>query len=132
MPDYAKSLALARRLIQGAGRSVTFLQLDSSTPDPAKPWEATDAPRETPAASVAASAVFVPAASASSLGITTERAEFVKDSEQVALVEVPEAFSGNLRNYHELLDGDVRWRVKVVEELKPGGTALLYFVGVAR
>jgi hypothetical protein len=34
-------------------------------------------------------------------------------------------------NFHEVIDGNRRWRIVGTEKLQPGNTNLLYFVGLA-
>jgi hypothetical protein len=126
--DYSAVAATALDLVGQFGRSVTLRRLNSTPPDPAKPWRGPVDPRAT-ATTLAVSAVFVEPSSLQTLGLNAELVDWVAHCEQVAIVAGPD----DLRDYSELLDSDASvWRVVGVSALKPAETRLLSYVGVAR
>lgn len=123
--------ALAK--IAAKGRAVTFIKLDATVTDAAKPWRGNVDPRDTPEASVSTSAVFVPPASASSLGLSRRLDQDVKRVEQIAIVSTGGTDQTDLTTMDEMIDTDLtRWKVVFVEALKPATVNILYFVGLAR
>ena len=131
--DYVKAATTAARLVSENGRSVTFLRLDQTIDDSAKPWRGTSNPRTVPDDTVTTSGVFVsPMEGGALLGRTTTSIEWIKRSEQICIVALGATSTDDLSRFDELLDGTERWRITGVETLKPGSTTLLYFVGVAR
>lgn len=125
--DYLKLAALAKTMIDGAGRPVTFVKLNRTPTDPAKPWRGNVDPRGAPAATLTANAVFVEPSSATKLGMSTTTSDLLKKSKAILLV----ATDTELEGYEEVIDGTSRKRILAVEKLKPGSTTLLYFVGIS-
>lgn len=132
MVDYAALSQIANTLVAENGRAVTFIKMDRTPADPAKPWRGAAAPTATPAATLAATAVFVEPSSASRLGISSEESDLVKRSTQIMMVALGSESSEDLRDYDQVLDDGTHWKITTVEQLKPGDTSLLFFVGVAR
>lgn len=123
----------ALNLIAAKGRPVTFIKLDTDATDSAKPWRGNVDPRATPEASVQTSAVFVPPASASSLGLSRRLDQEVKRVEQIAIVSTGGTEQTDLSAMDEMVDTDTsRWKISFVETLKPASTNILYFVGLSR
>lgn len=126
--DYAPILADAQQLIADTGRLVAFQLLDATPADSARPWRGPAAPAV--ATSSNAVATFVPAQGAD-LGRMGISEQLLARVEQVALV------AGDVSGFdyaatHTVLDDGVRWRVDWVQTLCPGGTVLLYAMGMAR
>ncbi len=129
MADLVKLVATAQRLIKANGRSVTIIRHDETLADAAKPWDGPTSARTTPDETSALDAVFVPPASAVRLGLSTEQNDLIIRSEQIMII-APGAV--DLTRFQEVLDGDVYWKITMVETLKPGPTLLLAFMGVKR
>jgi hypothetical protein len=126
--DYGRIAAIALAQVADKGRSVTLRRLNSTPPDPAKPWRGPVDPRAT-AITLAVSAVFVEPSSLQTLGLNAELVDWVAHCEQVAIVAGPD----DLRDYSELLDSDASvWRIVGVSSLQPATLRLLSYVGVAR
>lgn len=130
MVETASVIATAQRLITANGRSVTFVEFNSTPGDVAKPWNGPTNPRTTPDSTLTVDAVFVPPSSAASLGLKAETSDLMKRSEQVMIVS-PGA-SADLSIYQEIIDGSDRWKIVGTETLKPGDDVLLNYVGVRR
>lgn len=123
----------ALRLIAAKGRAVTFIKLNETVSDAAKPWRGNVDPRDTPEASLSTSAVFVPPSSASALGLSRRLDEEVKRLEQIAIVSTGGADQTNLAEMDEIIDTDLsRWKIMFVEVLQPASVKILYFVGLER
>lgn len=125
--------ALAIQLIenaraQGLARIVTLRRLNSTPPNPAEPWVPAADPRAG-AVTLAVTACFVEPSSLQNLGgPNAQLVDWVKRAQQIAIVAHPD----DLSTFSELVDGAEVWRVVGASTLKPGGTRLLHFVGVAR
>ena len=129
--DYAEMAAEALEIVTefSAGRTVTLVQLDSGTVDPAEPLYGPTDPRATPVASVTLPAVFVDPSAVENLGRMAQREDWVARSTQVAVV----ATTQDLIKYNELIDTDgSRWRITGMRMLTPGLLPLAAYVGVAR
>lgn len=131
MPDYARSLATARRLIRGAGSIRTLVFASSATADPSKPWETGAAPRGADATTIEIFGAQLPVASAGPLGLRAAGDELLKRTRAVIVFEPPTG-SEDLKGATFVRDGGADARVTFVDELRPADTALLYFVGVSR
>lgn len=139
MVDYTSLAATAERLIADAGRSVTFVRMERTAVDPAKPWRSAATPANDSAASVTgaaesrieATAVMVQPSSASKLGLSTDKMDDGARAEKIFIV-ARNAVDVDLATYDTVVDGGTVWRIEFVEELKPGATSLLYFVGVCK
>jgi hypothetical protein len=125
--DYARAVALAQRLINKNGRTITVEQLSSTPADPSKPWKGPGAP--TVAASATPKAVFLPVSSASELGLFAKDDELLKRVEQLVLLAADgvNAFD----EFHRIND-TVVYRIDWVRALKPGDTVILYAMGIKR
>jgi hypothetical protein len=126
MPNYVKAAATAKRLVDGAGRDVTLVQLDFDTPDPAKPWRGRSNPRETPASTVTLKAAFLPLAGNVQLGISQATIDLAKKNDETCMIGT----TLDLSIYQELVDSLEGRRYKIVgtEVLAPGGSRLLTFL----
>ena len=129
--NYTALADKAKVLIATYGRSVTFLRLDRTVADADKPWRgATDPIGD--AVELATKAVFVPPASATKLGLTTETGDLLKRSSSILIVALGATAPEDLSTYDVGEDGSRRWKIEGVETLKPADTTLLYFVGVSQ
>lgn len=131
MPDYVRLAATASRLIEKSGRSITFVKLNETADDPAKPWRG---PPDGGDTNLPLFGVFVPPNTVrqfglSALGEGTEFDDLVTRSEQIIIT-----FQGenDLRDYTEVEDRGERWGIIGLQVLRPGDTTLLAFVGVRR
>jgi hypothetical protein len=128
MADHSKFLALSRKLISREGRSVTFAKFGSEPSDPERPWKGAGSPPPFEN-EVDCIAVFLP--DGAGFGKMIEDNELFKASEQMLLV-APPVTGEDLSLYPVLVDGDVRWKVNVVKELKPADLTVLFAMGVSR
>lgn len=131
MPDYARLAQTAARLVENAGRDITFVRLNENAADPTQPWKGPPSGGEV---ELPAHGVFVPPNTVrqfglSALGEGTEFVDLVTMSEQVIIT-----FQGenDLREYTEVIDRTERWGIIGLQVLRPGPTTLLAFVGVRR
>lgn len=129
--DYAELAVTAKTLVEGTGRPVTFVQLDTTAADPARPHRGAATPRGAGATEVEGDAVAVPPSSATQLGISTLDEDFLKRAEQI-LIAIPDAGSPELDNFDEVIDGSVRWKINAIQKLRPADVTLLYFMSVRR
>jgi hypothetical protein len=127
--NYAPLAAKASELVTKFGKAVTLRRLNSTPPDPTKPWLPPADPRAAPAATLAVDAVIVEPSSLKTLGENTELLDWLPRSQKIAII----ASTLELKDaYSELVDGAETWRIQGVSTLNPGGTRLLHFLGVAR
>ncbi len=128
--DVTALIATAQRLITENGRSVTFIEFNSTPAEADKPWNGPTDPRATPDSTAAHDAVFVEPSSAVKLGLSSEASDLIKRSDQIMIVSPGAAV--DLRIYQEVDDDSQRWKITAVEILKPGSSTMLAFVGVRR
>lgn len=119
MPNYAKLAATAKRLVDGAGRTVTLIALDYDVDDPTKPWLGPVDPRATPAKTLQVKAAFV--SLGAGLGFSKQAIDLSKKATASCLVGSTE----DLSIYQELLDGQDRYKITYVEALQPGDVRLM-------
>ncbi len=131
--NYVRMQALAKRLIEGNGRSVTLVS-DSTTPADV------NAPQLGPDFSLGkveepVIAAFVPKAG-SEFGISIAQLlnnELIQGFEQVALVAATSLSGANaIGVFDRLRDGATMWKIKNIEILQPGSLAILYQLGLSR
>lgn len=122
--DFLRMAALAKKLIEKNGRTVTFRQLAVSA-DPAKPWR-TDAP--TFVATVVQKAAFV-SLSSRHLGI-----ELTQDQLNSRANELVLAGSSTIDMLHvnQIVDGTETFGVEWIQTVKPGDVAVFYAFGIKR
>lgn len=130
--DYTAISTIAFNLVSNFGKTVTFEKFSSALEDPAKPWLGPVDPRLTPDATAIVSAVAVEPDSTVQLGISTSDSDLVKRSEQILIVAPGPSFTEDLATFNEVIDGSIRWKITVVEKLRPANDTLLYFVGISR
>jgi hypothetical protein len=126
--DYSGLAATAQELVTEFGKAVTLRRLDTVPPNPSEPWVPPADPRAG-ATTLAVTAVFVEPSSLQNLGgPNTQLDDWVRRSQQIAIVAAPE----DLSSFSELIDGADLWRVVGCSTLNPGGTRILHYVGLAR
>ena len=133
MYDYSGLQATATRLITKFGRQVTLLRESQVAADPSKPWngpgDAVD-PAELPIY-----AAFVPPNTVRQFGLTalglgTDMERLLQMSEQIAISATAD---NDVRDYQDLRDTDnTVWGIIGIQQLKPGTTGILSFIGVKR
>jgi hypothetical protein len=129
--DFVKAQATALRLVNANGRSVTFVDFDSTLSDPAQPWLGPADARTAPDATAIMTAVFVPPSSATQLGLGLIVNDLVKDAEQIMIVAPGD--SVDLADFQEVIDADTtRWKIDGIQVLKPASNVVLAFVMVSR
>lgn len=128
MVDYARSLALAQRLINANGRTITLRQLSGTAADSDKPWEGPSDTTVTTA--VTAKAVFVPHNGQEDLGKFGVDDELFKRFEQVALVASDG--TNDFNDFQQVVDGGRTWTIGLIRELRPGDTSIMYVLGLNR
>ncbi len=121
--DYTELVTVARSLIEGTGRQVTFQKLSTSPIDPSKPWNGPGVP--TVQSSAVLFATFVPAGGGG-FGREFVSEEMLRRVDQVCLV-APN--SNNMSEFNTVID-TATWGIEWVHELKPGSTTLLWAIGV--
>jgi hypothetical protein len=130
--DYTTTVATAKRLVQNFGRQITLRKLDNASSDANKPWLGATNPVTTGIVT-SVFGISVSPSSNSRLGLSAFSDDLLKSIEQIFILEVGETAPEALETYTTLLDSDSKeYRILSVEKLKPGGTTLLYFMGVAR
>ena len=124
----SKFVPIALRLIKKHGRSVTFVELAATPPDPSLPWEGPTNPRGTPTRSLVTFGCFVEPDSLQRLGIHSKIDDLIERSERILLVPGPDDLSG----YNELIDESENHKIIDIFSLRPGLTTILSFVGTMR
>lgn len=114
-------VALAKEMIGDAAREVQFLSISKTPVDPAKPWQ----PQGTVENVVSGNAVFVPIGSGLGTNFATE--DMLKRIDLVAIVE-PKI---DVVASHKVKDDTGKiYKVEWVQELRPGETKILSYVGL--
>jgi len=127
-----ESLALVQDLIAESGKDITFIRFKQEPEDSNKPWNGPDDPREVPDAIETMKGVFVSLSGVQDLGITALSTDLLRRVQMVCLVAPKVSPSFDIKTANEVIDDEVYRRVEFVEELKPGNTTLLYYVGISR
>lgn len=130
MADFAELAAVAKRLIDENGRTVSIIKLDKTAADPNKPWRGPVDPRATPIFTVTGKAVFVPLGG-SDLGIEWPQDNNLKRGDQVCLFAADNDTGQELEKADEIEDGAGRWAIINTQLLQPADQRLLYFFEVA-
>jgi hypothetical protein len=131
--DYVAIANSTKALIDSIGRTVTLVKHDRTPADAAKPWNGPADPRLTPAASVDVKAVFVEPRATDKLGVSIKDNDLFKGATEIALVGPGSSETNDFGTFDELREDDGQYyRITGIEKLRPAGTTLLYFIGVAR
>lgn len=131
MPDfYARLIVTAQRILASRGREVTLVSFNETPQNAAQPWKGPVDARGTPAAQLVVNAAFVPPSSQILLGLDTVVTDLLKRSEQICIV-APGA-TADLKIYQSISDGGQFWTIDEINELKPGNSVVLGFIGVSR
>lgn len=121
----------AQTLVAAKGRTVTFVKLDRTQDDPAKPWRGTSDPRTTPAATADVPAVIVPPRGVTFLGLSQTSTELLKRAEQIIIAAPGPNSTDELETFDEVIDGSKTWKIISTEVLRhDDGPRILYYVGV--
>ncbi len=128
--DYTKTAATALRLIEDKGREITFLKFDDTPDDLAKPWAKNANLRIGPASvSTTLFATSVHPTDINVLGVRIRDNDLMKQLREILII-APGTFQGDLKEYQELDDGDRRFRITFMEQLKPANITILWYAGV--
>lgn len=133
MVDQVKLAATAERLIEANGRSATFRKRDRTPENASQPWRGPDkVPTAPDGASVTAIACFVPAGNTSFLGEGRLVAADLSDRfDQVCLVAHDSLPTGTrLEDFSTVEDDSRAWKIARAELLQPGGTRMIYALGL--
>lgn len=130
--NYVNLAATAKRLVEENGRSVTFVKLNSTPPDGAKPWRGPANPTAAPDASLSLVGVNVEPTGLVRLGIASEEDDFIKRAEKIFMFAPGAVSPQDLKSYDQILDGSERYAFNGVKELRPGSVTLLFYVSVRR
>lgn len=123
--DYVRLAALAKKLIEKNGRSVTFRQLSATPTDPTTPWRTT-APAV--AASATQNAAFV-SLSSRHLGIELTQEQLNLRANEMVLAG---GSALDMLKINQIVDGAETYAVQWVQTIKPGDTAVFYAYGIRR
>lgn len=125
--NYAPIVVKVQRAIEKYGREITFIQRAT---DDAPANDPLAGPSETDIESDSVKCLFVPLTGMAQLGILTTKTDDFKQCAQVALLP-PSAIDYAEQTF--LVDADgTTWKLNALDMLKPGDTALLYYIGVTR
>lgn len=123
--DYSRPLATARRLIERFGRPISLQGVQGGPADHADPL---GGPAAAPVPIVGIYAAFVQPSSLQLLGISAKVQELFANCTQIAIIA--DNGKNNFLDAKYLIDNSDTWMVERVEQLKPGDTSILYFIGV--
>ena len=119
--------ALAKKLIDANGRTVSIIQLNDTPPNPAQPWRGVADPTSGQTA-VTGKGVFVQLGG-SNLGINFRESD---PDDQVLMFPAADDQGFPLEDFDEVLDNTERWKIKETQVLKPGNARYMYFFRVAQ
>lgn len=127
MGRFDSSAALAQRLIDLNGETVTLTVFASQTPDPTKPWLAGDSAEQT----APARAVFLNYSVQDAGRTYAPDSEIHRDDKKVLIAAKDLTLAPNMQGTITRQDGTV-FRVKKVKLLDPAGQKILYEVQARR
>lgn len=125
--NYVRLAALAKKLIEANGRTVTFNQLAVSA-DPAKPWR-TDAP--VVAHSVTQKGAFV-SLSSRHLGIELTQEQLNLRANEMLMAGASDSPDVDMLRVNQIVDGTETFAVLWVQTIKPGDIAVFFAYGIKR
>lgn len=129
MVDLAPIIATAQAQIEANGREVTLIRHNETLSDVTQPWEGPVDARVAPVATAKMFGVFFNPAEISKLGISFEQDDLLPRAEQILMVSPGTV---DIRQFQEILDEAVYWKIGHVEIFKPGKLVALAYIGVAR
>ncbi len=132
MVDYVALANKAQSLVIANGRAITIIQFDETLQSASEPWLGPVDARGAPNASVDVSAVFVEPESSTKLGISSDKFTLNTRTEKIMIIAPGATFASDLSTFHEVIDAGTRWMITETEQLFPGSTSMLWFVGVKR
>ncbi len=132
MVDMARMADVAQRLLRDNGRLVTFIKLDRTPADAAKPWNGPSDPRATPADTADMWAAPLHPESLVNLGFTGRNQDLVKEAEMLFIVGPGSTSTKDISGWDEVLDEGVRYGVILTEKLRPATVNVLFFVWAKR
>lgn len=126
MADFVALAAVAKRLIDANGRSVTLIKQGTTPQDADQPWRGQ---ANYPQAQVTGIAAFVPATQ-----LLTWKVDWDGFKKGVNYFLFPASDDGGhqLEYFDQLVDGDIHWRIIHVEVVGPAATRVVYMIEVAR
>lgn len=127
MADFVALAALAKRLIDANGRTVTIVKNGTTPQDTEQPWRGLS---DYQTASVTGIGAFVPSTQLKTWEVST--VDNTKRASNYVLFPASDDRGHLLEFFDELLDGDTRWKITSVEVLGPAGTRVLYMIKVSR
>lgn len=123
--DYTRPLATAQRLIKRFGRSISLQGVSTELANPSNPLAGPVAP---PPPIVGIPATFVPPSSLQVLGFSARMTELFANCEQICIVAPID--NTDFSSMKFLYDSGKRWKISLIEKLKPGDLTVLYFIGI--
>jgi len=125
--DYTAMAAMAKRLIDANGRTVTVVKNGTTPQNSEQPWRGL---ADYPAVSVTGLAAFVPGSSVATWRVTLR--DNIKFGANYALFPASDDAGNQLEFFDEILDNGVRWKIVNAEIIGPTTVRLLYLFEVAR
>jgi len=113
--------AVALRLINANGRTITLVQQGNTPTDPAKPWRGEDT---TVRASVTGKGVFTK--------LDVENPDNTKRGDQMLLFAASVDEGNRLEEFDQVVDGTQTWKIVSASVVGPADTRVLYKFEVKR
>ncbi len=133
MVNFVKAQALAKRLIEANGRSVTLISDSTTAAAPAEPWLGPDFSAGKVEETVIAA--FVPAAGTgfgSSIAQLLD-SKLLQGFDEVALIAATSLSGANaIGVFDRLRDGSTLWKIIKVATLKPASLEVIHQLGLNR
>lgn len=123
--NYTRFRALAERLIEANGRSLSLVRKDQGNPvDPAKPWRGSTGAADI---TVTVTGVVIDFEKDEVDGTVILRADKrVLVAAKSVTDEGGSAVNLNIEDYSDILDGGTRYRIINAQVIEPGDTRILY------
>lgn len=138
MVDFNSLAAMAKRLIEANGRTVTLAKLNATPDDTAKPWEGSVAKPATSAAGAVATVkmAFVPPGGGGFGRMFDVGGASADRLDQIGLLASDSLGSGvtpaTIESADLIRDGDDVLRIVERHHLKPGDKSIMFALGVAK
>lgn len=121
--NYTNMRALAERLIEENGRTVSLVRVDQvNDTDPARPWRGTTGASEI---SISVLAVMVPFEKEDFEGSLVKRGD-MRAFVAATSVEDENPANVQIEDYDYMLDGGVRWKIVEAQSINPGSLRIVY------